>query len=188
MNQAALKQVLPYSDIALDFQGMVRQIGPQAQSLLCKYYPDRWMDNGLPSRLNDWLIPRLTERSLSRHRSGIYDVALFAPLRIVQGNDTLTVTFSIDFGEKQVLLSLTEHRAIEVSLTLLQELGLSPRETEVLYWMIHDKTNQQMGEMLSLSSRTVQKHCENLSKKLGVNNRGAAIVQAFQRLGIISLG
>lgn len=88
---------------------------------------------------------------------------------------------------EQPALQQGDQPAVQISLTLLQSLGLSQRETEILYWMIRDKTSQEISEILDLSHRTVQKHCENIYEKLEVNNRGAAIVKAFVHLGIIVL-
>ncbi len=51
---------------------------------------------------------------------------------------------------------------------------LTPRECEVLGWVADGKTNQEIGEILQASPRTIQKHLENIFPKLGVDNRTAA--------------
>jgi ATP/maltotriose-dependent transcriptional regulator MalT len=48
----------------------------------------------------------------------------------------------------------------------------------VLSWIAKGKTNQDIAEILSLSLRTVKKHIENIFKKLGVENRTAAVLRA----------
>ena len=53
----------------------------------------------------------------------------------------------------------------------LKPLGLSLRETDVAYWVLHNKTNWEIGQILHISSRTVEKHVERIFIKLGVNNR-----------------
>lgn len=60
---------------------------------------------------------------------------------------------------------------------------LSPREAEVLHWMIYGKTNAEIGIILGCSSRTVGKHVEHILAKLGVASRTAASVEAM-RLGM----
>lgn len=51
---------------------------------------------------------------------------------------------------------------------------LSAREIEVLSWVAHGKANVDVGYILGISPRTVQKHLENIYTKLGVETRTAA--------------
>ncbi len=51
---------------------------------------------------------------------------------------------------------------------------LSQREYEVLQWVAEGKTNFEISILLNIALRTVEKHCENIYKKLGVENRIAA--------------
>jgi two-component system, NarL family, response regulator NreC len=48
---------------------------------------------------------------------------------------------------------------------------LSPRETEVLKLMALGHTNREIGELLSLSVRTVETHRAHLQQKLGLSSR-----------------
>ncbi len=68
---------------------------------------------------------------------------------------------------------LEEHRR-DVPHAKLNHLGLSPRETEVLGWVVGNKTNPEIGTILGISPRTVQKHLERIYVKLGVENRASA--------------
>ena len=61
-----------------------------------------------------------------------------------------------------------------------KEFSLTDRESEVLAWISQGKTNREIGIILSMSPRTVNKHLEQIYKKLGVENRTTA--------AIISLG
>ena len=56
---------------------------------------------------------------------------------------------------------------------------LTPREREVLHWIVEGKTNGDIGRILEISSRTVEKHCESIFRKLGIENRYSAIVLAL---------
>jgi DNA-binding CsgD family transcriptional regulator len=62
----------------------------------------------------------------------------------------------------------------------VEALGLSWREAEVLSWVSYGKTNAEIGTILDLSPRTVQKHLEHTFQKLGVENRTAAAARAFE--------
>ena len=62
------------------------------------------------------------------------------------------------------------------------EVPLTPRETEVLSWVAKGKTNRDIGEILGMSHRTVNKHLEHIFEKLGVETRSAATAIAGQLL------
>ena len=57
---------------------------------------------------------------------------------------------------------------------LRKELGLTVRESEVLYWLSNGKTNKEIAQILNIGPRTVNKHLEQVFHKLGVENRTTA--------------
>jgi len=61
---------------------------------------------------------------------------------------------------------------------LRQHFGLTLRESEVLLWIARGKSNRDIGEILGLSPRTVNKHLEQVYAKLGVENRASAAIKA----------
>ncbi|CAN5820217.1 hypothetical protein BH09VER1_BH09VER1_46990 [soil metagenome] len=61
----------------------------------------------------------------------------------------------------------------------LQEFGLTPRESEVLFWMTEGKQNREIATILELQLGTVQQHVASILAKLGQKNRHAAIVFAL---------
>jgi len=60
----------------------------------------------------------------------------------------------------------------------LLSLGLTPRETEILYWIAQGKTSPEAGLILGISMNTVKKHVQNILPKLGVETRFAAALAA----------
>ncbi|NRH41118.1 response regulator [Pseudomonas sp. MS15a(2019)] len=56
---------------------------------------------------------------------------------------------------------------------------LTGREVEVLHWVACGKTNRDIGDILGLSPRTVNKHLEHVYVKLGVETRTAAATLAI---------
>ena len=52
--------------------------------------------------------------------------------------------------------------------------ALTERQTEVLSWVARGKTNAEIGEILSLKTKTIGKYLERIFPKLGVENRTAA--------------
>jgi len=87
----------------------------------------------------------------------------------------------IGMGEAMWLLSL--QTAGEASASRLATAALTPRETEVLSWVAKGKTNRDVGDILGLSPRTVNKHLEHVFEKLGVETRAAATALATRELG-----
>ena len=75
---------------------------------------------------------------------------------------------------------LDAYRATRPALTPgdVRELGLSPRELEVLRLVAAGKTNPEIGEELFISRRTARAHVSNLLVKLGVHHRGEAAALA----------
>lgn len=65
---------------------------------------------------------------------------------------------------------------------LRQRFGLTPREADVLTWISRGKSNKDIGDILGLSPRTVNKHLEQIYAKLGVENRASAAVRASEVL------
>ena|SRR3989304_1595741 len=63
---------------------------------------------------------------------------------------------------------------------------LTPRELEILRWCKAGKTRTEIGEILSISMRTVAFHLENIMNKLGATNQITAVVIAIQR-GLLDL-
>jgi DNA-binding response OmpR family regulator len=59
---------------------------------------------------------------------------------------------------------------------------LTPREAEVLFWVVKGKTSRDIGEILGTSPRTVNKHLEHVFEKLGVETRTAAANVAMARI------
>jgi len=68
----------------------------------------------------------------------------------------------------------------EAARTVLKKtFDLTDRETQVLFWLSRGKTNQEIAQILSMSPRTVNKHLEPVFRKLGVENRTAAVATAL---------
>jgi DNA-binding response OmpR family regulator/DNA-binding CsgD family transcriptional regulator len=89
--------------------------------------------------------------------------------RLLPGEHLLRVTRQETTALPQVLLA----RALPVSL----------REAEVLLWLSRGKSNRDIAEILNLSPRTVNKHLEQIFKKIGVENRTSAAGVAIRLLG-----
>lgn len=77
------------------------------------------------------------------------------------------------------LIDSNEPTGIEL---LRLKLPLTDRESEVLYWLAHGKTNREIAQIIDLSPRTINKHLEPVFRKLEVDNRTAAAAIAIKLL------
>jgi len=64
--------------------------------------------------------------------------------------------------------------------TVTDELGLTPREREVLALVAEGRTNREIAEALFISDKTASVHVSNILAKLGVANRGQAAAVAHR--------
>lgn len=78
------------------------------------------------------------------------------------------------------LLRLTEVREDGKIAALQKQGSLTRREAEVLLWVSYGKTNKTVSEILGISPRTVNKHLEQVFRKLGVETRAAATAIAVR--------
>ena len=65
---------------------------------------------------------------------------------------------------------------------LAAALGLTPREAELLSWVVQGKTNPEIGIILGIQLTTVKKHLESIFLKLGVENRTTAVTRALEKI------
>jgi DNA-binding response OmpR family regulator len=79
-----------------------------------------------------------------------------------------------------VLAALITARLVRVARSAVwpKHVGLREREIETLTWAARGKTFAEIGEILSLSKRTVEFHLENARRKLGVATRTQALIKA----------
>ncbi len=165
--EAQLQQSLDRAVLVVDDAGAMVFCTRLARQLLKRYFPDHREVDTLPGSLMNWLTQGSTVCAwqVEQERSWL-EVRLF-----VHGQT----------GTHLVLL-LEEKLARVNSPARLLQLGLTAREAEVLYWVAHGKTNQDVAEILNTSIHTVKKHMANLMVKTGAENRLVAGLQAAELL------
>jgi DNA-binding CsgD family transcriptional regulator len=170
----AAYQITSQGVIVLARDGTVQTISPHASEWLACYFPKSPANNGpLPATLSDWLkqhqgkVPG--QGSLTR---------LGSPLVLMRGDKRLRVQLADAGGGQQVMLFSEEDFLVTQS--QIQRLGLTPRESQVLLWLAEGKTNAEIGMVLKMSPRTVEKHVAQILVKLEVENRASAIIRAME--------
>lgn len=147
-----------------------------ARELLQRHYPDT-PDAQTPPPVMAWVA-----REALRRRAG----AEAHGLTVGTGPDCLTLAMhAMDEdghpGPEWLVVLRPDSEAAQLE-ALARAFPLTARECEVLYWVIQGKTNRDVGEILSMSPRTVHKHLEHVFEKLGVETRTAAAALALGRM------
>jgi DNA-binding CsgD family transcriptional regulator len=174
-----LQQTLNQLDLViLNPTGQVQMITPQASVWLETYFPQPPSLRQLPDHLWAWVKHQV----MVTQTPDLQKACL--PLRIQQNGKQLVIRLVLDSIANQYLL-LLEEQALSL-LQLLDLLELSPRETEVLFWIMQGKGNKAIATQLNVGQSTVRKHLESIYHKLGVQSRAEAIAQALQKLGILN--
>ena len=65
---------------------------------------------------------------------------------------------------------------------MLESLGLTPRQAEILYWITEGKTDEVIADLTGAARRTVHKHVENILTRLGAESRTSAARLATELL------
>ena len=103
-------------------------------------------------------------------------------LMLQQSPITLTLTLIEQQAEDSYLVKFKAQDLKFEKQTLKNKLKITRREAEVLFWVAQGKTDWEISQILSISDRTVNKHLEQVYRKLGVNNRTSASTMALQVL------
>ena len=148
--------------------GMISWQTPLARTLLLKYGGQD--KHQFVAHVHEWLQVALTRPPPP------------APLEISSHEGRITCALHGHTDEGECLLVLHEESDTAMTKVLVDTLRLTVREAEVLYWVIYGKTNRDIGDILGISHRTINKHMENLFEKLGVETRTAAAAVAMRRL------
>ncbi len=95
----------------------------------------------------------------------------------------LECSFLSPLGPDELLFRLADSGNTDGEQAILRgAFALTAREAEVLLWISRGKSNRDVGEILDISPRTVNKHLEQVFVKLGVENRASAAAAAVRSL------
>jgi CheY-like chemotaxis protein/DNA-binding CsgD family transcriptional regulator len=140
---------------------------PLARTLLMRYYGTDAPTTPMP--VLNWL----------RRHVALGPVSVEPPrFTTAQGATRLTFRLHQQIGDSEgggdwliIMQEVSDGAVIEaIALTF----KLTPKEAEVLYWVVKGKINRDIGDILGSSAMTVKKHLERIFIKLGVETRTAA--------------
>jgi len=148
---------------------------PLARDLLMRYYGTDAPATPLP--VLAWL---------RRHVEAKEVLAEPPRLSIEQGAHRLTFRLHQQIGDSEgggdwliIMQEVSDDSVIEA---IALSFKLTPREAEVLYWVIKGKINRDIADIVGSSPMTVKKHLERVFAKLGVETRTAAAAMAMRRI------
>ncbi|MFL0797154.1 MAG: response regulator transcription factor [Cellvibrionaceae bacterium] len=146
--------------------GVINWATPQAFDLISEHAPDnQWKHNELKSELALWLKKTLQAKQR---------------LKFEELEQPLAIEFIEERGTDDYLLKLVNLVEVPDEEILQNHFSLTQREAEVLCWIAQGKTNREIGQILDISPRTVNKHLEQVFDKVGVENRTTAASVAIR--------
>jgi DNA-binding CsgD family transcriptional regulator len=149
--------------VAVDRAGRVARRSPGAAAILRRFFRTSARE-ALPRAVAAWLADRTPSPVLTvATEHSALDVCRFDP-RVGPG-------YCLVLHEQEIARGFTVPPE------------LTPREATVLRWVVGGKTNREIGVILDISHRTVQKHLENVFGKVGVPTRTALVAQVLDRSG-----
>lgn len=156
--------------VVLGKGGMEGRSAPWAQRTLTEHFGPA-MTGALPEVVAAWV---------AQQRRPDFDDGqprIHEPLVSVVGDRQLVIRFIPGTGERSDVLVVDEReRGREIS--ELRRLGLTPREAEILLLMTQGESTTASASRIGITTGTLNKHLQNIYRKLGVTSRTAAIAAA----------
>lgn len=164
--QSALDATGQYM-FAVNARGQIVWSTPQVNQLLEAANQHTWLENTMPGELATWLT----------HKPNIG-----GGLNLSAPTHALRVVLLGENNSDEFLLRLIDAEKPDEAAMLKAVFPITGREAEVLLWIARGKTNREIGLILGTSPRTVNKHLEQIYKKLEVENRTTAAAKALTHL------
>jgi DNA-binding CsgD family transcriptional regulator len=156
--------------LATNASGRLLWCTPKARQLLTELFPSASDHNAsLPSAMMGQLMQLRSEGANTR-------------LLVDVNGRKVEISVLSPIGPDELLFRVTELSTTPDEEQLQRTLSLTSRESEVLLWISRGKANREIGEILAISPRTVNKHLEQIFVKLGVENRASAAARAIRAL------
>jgi CheY-like chemotaxis protein/DNA-binding CsgD family transcriptional regulator len=148
---------------------------PLARDLMQRYYGSQAPQT--PEAVLQWL-----RRNVAQAHSGIEQPRM----GIQQGAKRLSFRLHQQIGDSDGggdwLIIMQEESDESVIEVIALSFKLTPKEAEVLYWVVKGKTNRDIGDIVGSSPMTVKKHLEHIFSKLGVETRTAAAGMVMRKI------
>ncbi|MCG8494110.1 MAG: DNA-binding response regulator [Sneathiellales bacterium] len=94
----------------------------------------------------------------------------------------ILISFKGKDANDEYLFRISEINEVKDQEILKEHFSLTDREAEVLFWIANGKSNKDIGEILEISPRTINKHLQLIFTKLGIENRTSAATMVMKVL------
>ncbi len=142
-------------------------ISDRARGWLAKYFGrESSTVDCIPEPLQEWIIEQETGLPAQ-----IGDDFSFKTLAVHNSGERLMARLVTDSEQHMLIL---KEQPLSTRTVLVDSFGLTPRESEVLFWVARGKSNEEIARILAISHRTVGKHLEHVYAKIGVETRTSA--------------
>ncbi len=150
---------------SVNMQGDMVWSTPLVKNKLASYTQESYDD--ITQQLKNWIAHKPTNGN---------------SLKLQHIQPSLNVTYIGCDDNDDLLLRLSEAENVDSASSLKTCFGVTNRESQVLDWIAKGKTNREIALILEMSPRTVNKHLEQIFKKLEVDNRTCAARKAIESL------
>jgi len=150
---------------SVNTQGQIVWSTPLVKNKLASYSPDTI--NNMMQQLKSWISHHPTQ---GHH------------IKLQEITPSLNVTYIGCDNNNDLLMRLSASDSVDSANSLKTSFGVTKRESQVLNWISKGKTNREIALILEMSPRTVNKHLEQIFKKLEVDNRTCAARKAIKSL------
>jgi DNA-binding CsgD family transcriptional regulator len=129
----------------------------------------------------------MSKRAELRSTKDNIDILTRMSERLINGQRELTRAQSLEFGRALSDIAERLERAADVlarlmqlsnPATTLQDVHLTPREMEIFGYLADGQTNGEIASRCWVSENTVKFHLKNIFRKLGIRDRGQAMMIA----------
>lgn len=169
---------------AVDGSGRIRWATPQTNALFAASGASHaWLETELPGLLKPWLqtLPA-ADGHPQQADSNLHNAKRERQLLLGDLAGPLFVSYLGKAGNDEYLMRLTANNKQAPTEPLRKQFSLTEREAEVLLWIANGKTNREIGTILTMSPRTVNKHLEQVFRKMSVENRTSAAAMALKAM------
>lgn len=159
--------------VIVSADGAIRWQSPQAARQIAAYANGSVdaIEPRLPAPLLNWFVDWLMHGART---DAMYEFTL--------GNVRRSASAAAGPKPGEWIVTLMEADDTASCNALALRFGLTAREAEVLLWVSRGKANRDIGDILGMAPRTVNKHLEHLFQKLHVETRATAAALAVKAL------
>lgn len=166
-----------FGTILLSADGLIEQISDRAADILQCYFATEWIcATQLPDTLHSWVKQQMQNFNVAQLSK------LLKPLSIEASRKQLSIRLLQNSSREQWILTLEESESEALSIHSFCPIGLTKRESEVMFWVLQGLSNAQIAAQLFCSDKTIKKHLEHIYSKLNVQSRSMALAVAINKL------